>query len=192
MELYKEIEKQIKQNKKVIIAIDGPSASGKSTLGSLLQKKYDALLLHTDNYFLPLEKKTIDRLKESGGNVDFERMKSEIMDNLNSDYLKSDYFNCLTNTIEEREVLANKQVIIIEGVYSMHKALFSYYTLTVFLEIDSTLQRNRILARNGEAILSRFTNEWIPLENYYFKTEDLKNKVDLIIDLNLKKYYSLK
>jgi len=128
----------------------------------------------------------------AGGNVDFERMKSEIMDNLNSDYLKSDYFNCLTNTIEEREVLANKQVIIIEGVYSMHKALFSYYTLTVFLEIDSTLQRNRILARNGEAILSRFTNEWIPLENYYFKTEDLKNKVDLIIDLNLKKYYSLK
>ena len=192
MELFKEIEKQIKTQKKVVIAIDGPSASGKSTFGNMLKNKYNALLFHTDNYFLPQERKTIDRLKESGGNVDYERIKSEIIDNLNNDYLKSDYFNCVTNKLEEKGKTKNKQVIIIEGAYSMHSTLFPYYTLTIFLEIEDSLQKDRILARNGKTMLERWEKEWIPLENFYFKTEDLKNKVDIVIDLSIKNYYSLR
>ncbi len=192
MKLYKEIEKQIKENRKVIIAIDGPSASGKSTLGELLKKKYNGLLFHTDSYFLPKEKKTKERLSESGGNVDYERLKYEIMDNLNSEYIQSDYFNCEVNQLEKKSKQKNNQVIIIEGAYSMHKTLFPYYTLTIFLEIGDTLQKDRILARNGEVMLKRWEKEWIPLENYYFKTEDLKNKTDIVIDLTIKKYYSLK
>ncbi len=192
MKLFKEIEKQIKQNKKVVIAIDGPSASGKSTLGELLQKKYDALLIHTDNYFLPLKRKTQKRLAESGGNVDYERIMSEVMDKLNSDYLKSDYFNCVTDNLEERNTLKNKQVVIVEGVYAMHSSLISYYTLKVFLEVDSVLQKNRILARNGEKMLERFLKEWIPLENYYFQQESLKEKADMVINLTIQNYYALK
>ena len=192
MKIYEEIEKQIKQNKKVIIAIDGPSASGKSTLGDLLEKKYNAVLIHTDSYFLPKEMKTKERLAESGGNVDYMRLKSEIMDNLDNDYLKSDYFNCTTNKLEERTPIKNKQVVIVEGAYSMHKELFPYYTLTIFLEIDDTLQRNRILARNGEEMLKRWMNEWIPLENVYIKEEKLLDKVNIVIDFSIKKYYSLK
>lgn len=192
MKLYDKIDKQIEENKKVVIAIDGPSASGKSTLGNLLKDKYDALLFHTDNYFLPKERKTKERLGESGGNLDYERLKSEIIDNLDEDYLKSDYFNCVTNVLEEREQSKNKQVIIIEGAYSMHKTLRDYYTLTVFLEIDETLQKDRILARNGRIMLERWVKEWIPLENYYIEAEDLKNKADIIIDLNIKNYYLLK
>ena len=192
MKLYEEIEKQIKGNKKVIVAIDGPSASGKSTLGNLLVSKFDGILFHTDNYFLSKERKTKERLAESGGNVDYERLKSEIMNNLDSDYIKSDNFNCVTNTLESSNLIKNKQVIIVEGAYSMHKALYPYYTLTVFLEIEAHLQKDRILARNGKDMLERWEKEWIPLENYYFTTEDLKNKADIVIDLSIKKYYSLK
>ena len=192
MKLYEEIEKQIKGNKKVIVAIDGPSASGKSTLGNLLVSKFDGILFHTDNYFLSKERKTKERLAESGGNVDYERLKSEIMNNLDSDYIKSDNFNCVTNTLESSNPIKNKQVIIVEGAYSMHKALYPYYTLTVFLEIEEHLQKDRILARNGKDMLERWEKEWIPLENYYFTTEDLKNKADIVIDLSIKKYYSLK
>ena len=192
MKIYEEIEKQIKLNKKVVIAIDGPSASGKSTLGDLLVKKYDALLFHTDNYFLPKEKKTKERLAESGGNVDYMRLKSEIMDNLDQEYLKSDHFNCVTNQLEKRDLVKNKQVIVVEGAYSMHRILFPYYTLSIFLEIDDDLQRNRILARNGEEMFKKWMSEWIPLENIYFEKENLRMKSDIVIDLNIKKYYSLK
>ena len=191
MKIYDEIDKQIKTNKKVIIAIDGPSASGKSTLGNLLKQKYDALLFHTDNYFLPPKRKTKERLAESGGNVDYERIKSDIFDNIDSEFIQSDHFNCKTNILEEAEPLRNKQVIVIEGAYSLHKSLFPYYTLTVLLEIDESLQRDRILARNGEQMLKRWIEEWIPLEEKYFKEEELKTRVDIIFNLSIKNYYSL-
>jgi len=189
MELFKEIEKQIKTQKKVVIAIDGPSASGKSTFGNMLKNKYNALLFHTDNYFLPKERQTIDRLKESGGNVDYERIKSDIIDNLYNEYLKSNHFNCVTNQLEKKQKLKNKQVIVIEGAYSMHPSLFPHYTLTVLLEVNPKLQKTRILARNGKIMLKRWEEEWIPLENHYFKTENLKNKVDFIIDLRVSNKY---
>ena len=41
MEIFKEIERQLKLNQKVVIGIDGPSASGKSTLGKMLSEKYN-------------------------------------------------------------------------------------------------------------------------------------------------------
>ncbi len=191
MKIFVEIEKQIKSNKKVIVGIDGPSASGKSTLGNMLRDKYNALLFHADDYFLPPEMKTKDRLSESGGNVDYLRLEKEIMKHLNSDYIVSNHFNCKTNQLEKRDEQKNNQVIIVEGAYSLRENLFSYYTLSIFLEINEKLQKNRILARNGVKMLQKWTDEWIPLENLYFEKEDLRSKVDILIDLNIKNYYFL-
>jgi len=191
MKIFEEIEKQINLNKKVVVGIDGPSASGKSTLGNMLRDKYNALLFHVDDYFLPPEMKTKDRLCESGGNVAYLRLEKEIMKHLNSDYITSNHFNCKTNQLEKRNEQKNNQVIIVEGAYSLRENLFPYYTSSVFLEIDEELQKNRILARNGEVMLQKWINEWIPLENSYFEKEDLKNKVDSLIDLNIKNYYFL-
>ena len=191
MKIFEEIEKQIKSNKKVVVGIDGPSASGKSTLGNMLKDKYNALLFHADHYFLPPEMKTSERLSESGGNVDYLRLEQEIMKQLDSDYIVSNHFNCKTNELEKRDQQKNNQVIIIEGAYSLHENLFPYYTLSIFLEIDEELQKNRISARNGEVMLQKWINEWIPLENTYFEKEDLKNKVNILIDLNIKNYYFL-
>ena len=135
--------------------------------------------------------KTADRLSESGGNLDYVRLEQEIMKNINSDQITSNHFNCKTNELENGVTLKNTQVIIIEGAYSLRSNLFPYYTLSILLEIDDELQKDRILARNGKEMLQRWIKEWIPLENKYFDEEGLKSKVDIIIDLNIKNYYFL-
>ena len=56
----------------------------------------------------------------------------------------------------------------IEGVYSLHPALRDAYDLRVFLAIEPEAQRERIRIRSGEALLRRFQEKWIPLENAYF------------------------
>ena len=43
------------------------------------------------------------------------------------------------------------------------------------------MQSERILKRNGENMLKRFTEEWIPLENKYFKEFKIEEKADLVI-----------
>ena len=72
-------------------------------------------------------------------------------------------------------------VIIIEGSYSMRKDFRDYYDLKVLLDIDYKEQLSRLEKRN-KALLHRFIDEWIPLENIYFETEKLKEISDVIID----------
>ena len=58
---------------KIKIAIEGGSASGKTTLSSMLQNIYDCSIIQMDDFFLPKEKRTSERLATPGGNIDYER-----------------------------------------------------------------------------------------------------------------------
>jgi uridine kinase len=182
MNYLKEISKQIKSKDKVIISIDGPSASGKTTFGKLLSEKFDALLIHSDDYFLPANKKTLERLSESGGNLDYIRLEEEVMKNIYSKEIVSNHFNCTTEQLEKKAPMNNKQVIIVEGAYSMHKNLRGYYTMSFLITIDKNLQKQRIFSRNGETMLKRWIEEWIPLEDFYFEEEKLEQTSDFVID----------
>ena len=38
----------------------------------------------------------------------------------------------------------------------------------------------RILARNGERMAAMFSTRWIPMEEQYFNTFEIKNQADII------------
>lgn len=180
MELHKLIEK-FDTKERLIIGIDGPSASGKSTLSEQLKNKYDALVIHIDDYFLPKIMKTSERLNEPGGNFHYERFIEEVMSNINNDVIPNNKFNCQNEQLEYFKVM-NKRVVVIEGCYSMHRLLREYYDIKIFMDVSKDEQLHRIKKRSGEAMLSRFVNEWIPLEDMYFIKEQIKEKADIIIN----------
>ena len=90
--------------------------------------------------------------------------------------------------LEEPELITPKKLVIVEGVYSLHPELRDYYDLTVFLDIDNELQKERILIRNTEKIATSFFNEWIPLENIYFEKFKIKEYSEIIIKNNTSKF----
>ena len=51
---------QKSETKKVIVAIDGRCASGKSTIAGNLNKIFNCQVVHMDDFFLPYEKRTKD------------------------------------------------------------------------------------------------------------------------------------
>jgi uridine kinase len=57
---------------------------------------------------------------------------------------------------------------VVEGCYSHHPAFAALFDLKVFLTVPPQVQRERILRRSGPALLRRFEEEWIPLEELYF------------------------
>ena len=65
-----------------VIAIDGRAASGKSTMGQQLAQILGAGLVHMDDFFLPLELRTEQRLRTPGGNVHYERFREEVLPHL--------------------------------------------------------------------------------------------------------------
>ena len=52
----------------LIVAIDGRCGSGKTTLGEYLEQVFDCNLFRMDDFFLRMEQRTPQRLKETGGN----------------------------------------------------------------------------------------------------------------------------
>ena len=78
---------------------------------------------------------------------------------------------------------ADFQAVIVEGAYSLHPLLADRYDLRVVMTIGADTQRARIRARNGEAMLARFENEWIPLENRHIRVHRLLERCDVRIDV---------
>jgi uridine kinase len=102
--------------------------------------------------------------------------------NIFTDLLPFSYrkYDCKTLTLSNPTSVAPKRLNVIEGCYSLHPAIPDIYDLKIFLKIDPDIQSQRILARNGEFMHKRFLNEWIPMENEYFKALGIEGKCDLV------------
>lgn len=64
----------------LLVAIDGRCAGGKTTLSNYLEMIYDCNIFHMDDFFLQGFQRTEERLRETGGNVDYERFYSEVLE----------------------------------------------------------------------------------------------------------------
>ena len=65
----------------------------------------------------------------------------------------------------------------------MHPELYKYYDISLFIDISSDLQTQRINKRNSPDMAKRFFDEWIPLEKIYFEHFNVKNSCELIIEI---------
>ncbi len=173
----------IRGAERTVLAIDGRCASGKSTAAALISDIFGAETVRMDDFFLPPELRNPQRLSEVGGNLHRERFASEVLPHLR-DLGGFSYraFECSTFTYADKpRYIAPSKLIICEGSYSLHPSFGKYYDMAIFSDVDTDEQCRRILARNGEYMLSRFKNEWIPMEERYFDTFGIREKCDLTI-----------
>lgn len=181
--LFAEIDKHLEKGS-VRLAVEGGSASGKTTLSALLNEVYGCTVFHTDDFFLRAEQRTPERYNETGGNMDRERLEAEVLIPLSrGDEIAYMRFDCCEMKLLPAEKIKQQRLTVVEGAYSMHPELSKYYDLSVFLDISPDLQRERILKRNSPAMAERFFEEWIPLENRYFNGTDAKNRCTLCIQV---------
>lgn len=165
---------------RVLVAIDGRCAAGKTTLAAALRAQLGCNVFHMDDFFLRPEQRTPARLRQAGGNVDFERFLAEVLRPLHAGQpVTYRPYDCHTQQLCAPIPVPDAAVNIIEGSYACHPALWDLYDLHVFLSVEPELQRRRIAARNGEQMLPVFTNVWIPMEETYFAQFRIAERADL-------------
>lgn len=168
--------------KHTLVAIDGRCAAGKTTVASCLQKEAGCAVFHMDDFFLRPEQRTAARLSTPGGNVDYERFLQEVLIPLAKGQTVIYHpFDCKTKTLKKPVEVQPHPLNIVEGSYSCHPALWDYYDIHIFLNVESSEQLRRIALRNGEG-LEQFRSKWIPLEEQYFRTYQIKERCDLSIN----------
>ena len=164
----------------IVIAVDGPCASGKSTVASLLSYMFDADVIKADDFFLPPEKKTPERLSEPGGNIDRERFECEIIRGIMSgEAFTYRAYSCFDGSFSEKAVSGGKNIIV-EGSYSMRPEFRKAYDICLYSDAAPEICIERLRVRNPEK-LNRFIEEWIPLETEYFDFFGIKEAADYII-----------
>lgn len=181
--LFAKIDKMM-QNGRVILAIEGGSASGKTTLSQLLQAVYGCTVFHMDDFFLQPQQRTKKRFAQPGGNVDRERFLAEVLLPLSKgEKVQYRRFDCSTFSMMPPVTIVPEKLSVVEGAYSMHPELAGYYDFSVFLNIDPVFQKKRILNRNTPELAERFFREWIPLEQHYFEALQVRKRCEMIFDI---------
>ncbi len=177
------IDRTLKEKSRVLLAIEGGAASGKSTLAELLTVIYpDTVLFHADDFFLRPEQRTAARYAQPGGNLDRERLESEILAPISRNEVAIYRpFDCHTLSLREPMTVLPGRLNIVEGSCSFHPELAHYYDLSVFLDISPETQRSRILDRNGPEWGQQFFDRWIPLEQAYFRETNTQGRCTLAL-----------
>lgn len=155
---------------RMLVTIDGPCASGKTTLAALLAQVTGATVIHLDDFYLPHAQKTAERLAIPGGNADVERFQIEVLTPwLQGIPFAHQPYSCHDDRLLPPLTVQPCPITLVEGSYSNLPPLARHASVRLFLSVDPKEQRRRLCARNGEASLPMFLNRWIPLENAYFQ-----------------------
>jgi len=185
-------EALLKSRERIILALDGRCASGKTTVAGLLQRETGCTVIHMDDFFLRPEQRTPQRLAQPGGNVDRERFLEQVLLPLKRG-LPFSYrpYDCRRQTLGREISIAPAAITVVEGSYCCHPELWEHYDLRVFLTVDPAVQLARIVERNGPDQAAVFREQWIPMEESYFSAFDISRRCHRCFDMTGEKTISI-
>ena len=175
---------------RVLVTMDGPCATGKTTLAGKLADVFGAAVVHTDDYVIPHAQKTAERLAVPGGNCDAARLVREVAGPWKQGgtvlYRKYDFRN---DRLLPEEKLPDCRVLILEGSYCSLPAIRQYADVRIFVTASWETRLERLKKRESPRSLQMFYERWIPLEDRYFEAFGLPDP-DCVV-LNEENNYSL-
>ena len=179
------IRERIRGLDRPLVTIDGPCASGKTTLAGELAETLGASVIHTDDFVIPHEEKTPERLAVPGGNCDAARLVREIAAPWKRGgpvvYRRYDF---RAGRLLPPETLPDARILILEGSYCNLPEIRRYADVRLFLRASWETRETRLRGRESAASMQRFLDLWIPLEDRYFAAYGLPDPGCLVLDQN--------
>ena len=175
--MLQQVLKMIEESKaeRLLVTIDGPCASGKTTFARGLSEAISAPVIHTDDFVVPHAKKTAERLALPGGNCDAERLVQEVLAPFQrGEPVRFHRYDCREDCLlPEEELPKGVRLLILEGSYCNLPVLRAYANLRLFMDTPEKIRMERLRKRETPESLRRFREMWIPLENAYFQAYHL-------------------
>ena len=167
---------------RVLVTVDGPCASGKTTLARKLAEVLDCDVIHTDDFVVPHARKTPERLAVPGGNCDWERLTREVTgpwkDGSAVLYRK---YDCHGDRLKPPEAIRSDRLLILEGCYCNLPPVRECADVRLFLETLEEIRAGRLVRRESPESLKQYHSRWIPLENAYFEAYGLPDPECIVL-----------
>lgn len=177
------IGSRLKDQGRLVVALDGMSCAGKTTFARALAEKFSGSVVHMDDFFLPQDRFTEEMQALPGGNMDRDRFRAEVLAPLTAgrDFAYAP-FSCRDQALLPDKVTVTGRLVVVEGAYALLPEWGKYYDLALFLQVSMEEQQGRLLLRNGAKGMVPFLKRWIPREEAYFAACSVRNRCDALVD----------
>jgi molybdenum cofactor guanylyltransferase len=183
------IERQPAAGRPVVIAIDGPSCAGKSTLATALGLRSGGSILEGDDFYRQTLPRLTVRQRETMSDgavvdavIDWERLRAEALLPLRAGQLATfqpyDWY-ADDGRLAPPKIIPAADVIIVEGVYAARPELADLVDVAVYLGVDPEVRAVRYAERTDDPGWWRF---WERGEAHYFSAVRPPASFDIRLD----------
>ena len=159
-----------------LVAVDGPSGSGKSHFADRLAEALEAPLIHTDDlldgwddqftFWARLERQVLSPLRQ-GKTAKYRKYQWDRQE------------------FGDREITVEPApAVLLEGVSAARRAIRAELSLAVFVTAPPKIRSARALARDGDDSLAfrAYLERWRAAEDRHFAEDQTAEAADLIVD----------
>ena len=168
------------------LAIDGGGGAGKSTLAeNIAALDARVKIVHVDDLYLPSSDRHSRTTAEVavGGNYDLDKLLYEVIyPYRNGTLARYQKYDWLADRFGDWDEVSNGQILLIEGVYSLHRKLRNNFDVKIWLDCPRDERLRRGIERDGEALRDFWEKEWLPLEDEYFRMAKPWQYADYVLD----------
>ena len=178
----------------MLIALDGGSGAGKSTVAAMLGQNIHADVVPLDDFFaahIPDWQWETFSIAERAEHVfDWQRLRADALEPLLANRgarwypfdftagLRPDGTYALSTHSVERQPAP---VIMLDGAYSASPQIADLVDLAVLIDVSVPERHRRLAARENEPFLQRWHAVWDDVETYYFTEVRPKASFDLVV-----------
>jgi uridine kinase len=159
----------------LMLAIDGPGGSGKTTIASAVAAATGAALVHTDDFFM-------GRPASPGlaGYYDWRRLRAEALEPLRARrgaaFRRFDWER--GHGLDGSVAVEPGDLVLVEGVFSAAPELCDLVDRSVFVDTPEAERLRRLRLRVAP---EEWDDDWLAAERRYFGRERMPSTFDLVV-----------
>lgn len=178
----------------LLVAIDGRSGTGKSTIAEVVARSFGAAVLHSDDFYAAeisnSEWDARSGAERARDGIDWVRLRREallpLLDGNAASWHRFDFEGGPrsdgTYAVSPVPVrLEPRPIILMEGAYAARPELADLTGLTVLIEAPGPVRLARLAGREDPAILAEWQRRWAPAERHYFDGVRPPRSFDLVV-----------
>jgi uridine kinase len=170
----------------LVVAIDGRSGTGKSTLAAVLADRLGATVIEGDDFYAGGTGTIGDPPASRAARcIDWQaqrRVLSALRAGQTASYHAFDWETFDGSLLPEATQVAPAPILILEGAYSARPELRDLLDLTLLVTVPDSLRQARLIQREGE--IGPWERQWHQAEDWYFAEAAPAWAFDLVLDLS--------